>query len=52
MFKSILQSTVDRKFVKEPHPYNHAAKAKDEDYPTWNKAVNGPNSEGYRQALI
>jgi hypothetical protein len=49
----LMRSNVDEDgLLDNLHPLAFAAKANNEDTPNYHQAMNGPNSEGYRKAMV
>ena len=49
----LMRSSVDEDgLLDDLHPLAFAAKANNEDTPNYYQAMNGPNAEGYRQAMV
>jgi hypothetical protein len=51
MLTNINLHTTDEGLVEWLHPLAQATKANNEDNPNWNEAMNGPNSEGFWEAM-
>ena len=51
MVLNIMLHTSDEGLVEWLHPLALAAKANSEDTPNWHEAMNGPNSEGFWEAM-
>ena len=51
MLTNINLHTTDEGLVEWLHPLALATKANNEDNPNWNEAMNGPNSEGFWEAM-
>jgi hypothetical protein len=49
-FLSYTQQNSDGGFLSKWHPCLLATKANAEDYPSWDKAMNGPYSQGFKEA--